>query len=695
VKIKSLYIAAKEKNAGSLFISMGMMEVLKKNLQRVAFFRPVIYKKTLQDGDISFILERYKLDMEYEECFGFDVAEVSFMVSQGRKNELIEKLIEKFQTLKAKYDFVLCEGIRHSFLPQTLDFDLNMVLSKNFNAPFINVINAKGRNTQEIFEDVVLEKQHATKEGCLQFATIINRVEYGEYEQLNKKLATLPLSCYLLEEIEELNLRSVEDIVEGLDAKKVVFGAYDNARVVRNVKVAALSLDNFLSYLQEDDLVIVPADRSEIVLGIFSALHSKNYPNISAIIFPFDGELHPNITKIIEGLAMFQLPILRVKGDSFTTANEVMKLHARLRVSNERKIALALGLFHKRVDTAKIEQKIAQNYHAIVTPQMFEYKLFAMATRKMRTIVLPEAEDERVLRAAEIILRRGVAKIIFLANKEELSQRALGLGLDIAAAEVVDMCNTPLMEEFVEKFYNLRKAKGLTRKGAQDALLHKNYFATMMVHLGYADGMVSGAMHSTADTLRPALQIIKTRSDVSLVSSIFFMCFDTKVLVYGDCALNQDPTASELADIAIASAMSAKLFDIEPKVAMLSYSTGESGHGDDVDKVREATQIIKQKAPSLLVEGPIQYDAAINKEVAKLKLPHSKVAGEASVFIFPDLNTGNNTYKAVQRSSGAVAIGPVMQGLKKPVNDLSRGCEVVDIVNTIAITAIQAGECER
>jgi phosphate acetyltransferase len=692
VKLKSLYIAAQQKNAGSLFVSMGMMELLKKNIHRVAFFRPVIYKREIPDGDIEFILQRYKLDMHYEECFGFDVAEVSSLLSEGKKNELIETLIEKFQTLQQKYDFVLCEGIRRSFLPQTLEFDLNMLLAKNFNAPYINVLSAKDKTQQQIFEDVMLENQHATKEGCHHFATFVNRVAPTMQHAVSEALSHTPYSCYVLEELLELNLKSVEDIVEGLGASKVVFEEYDNERVVRDVKVAALSLDNFLDHLCEDDLVIVPADRSEIVLGIFGALHSKNYPNISAIIFPFNGQLHPNIAKIIEGLEMLKIPILRVQSDSFETAKAVLGVHARLRLNNERKIALALGLFNKRVDVANIEHKIHQNYTSVMTPQMFEYKLFAMAAKKQKTIVLPEAQDERVLRAAEIVLRRGVAKIIFLANKEELHQRALRLGLNIEDAEVVDMCQTPLMEQFVEVFYSMRKKKGLTRKGAEDAMSHANYFATMMVHLGYADGMVSGAIHSTADTLRPALQIIKTSKDVSIVSSIFFMCFATKVLVYGDCALNQDPTALELADIAIASAHSAKAFGIEPKVAMLSYSTGESGHGSDVDKVREATQLVKAKEPSLLVEGPIQYDAAINKEVAKLKLPHSQVAGEASVFIFPDLNTGNNTYKAVQRSSGAVAIGPIMQGLLKPVNDLSRGCEVVDIVNTIAITAIQAGQ---
>jgi phosphate acetyltransferase len=438
----------------------------------------------------------------------------------------------------------------------------------------------------------------------------------------------------------------------------------------------------------------VPADRSDIILGLFGALHSSSYPNISAIIFPFSMKLNKNIEKLIAGLNSFKVPILSVASDTYETAKNIMNVHSRLRVNSERKIALALGLFNSSVNLKSIEEKIASTYNDIMTPQMFEYKLFYMASQNKKTIVLPESSDERILRAAEIILRRDVADIILIGEAEELQGRYRRLGIDLSAAKIVNYLTSKHREEFTEVFYTLRKEKGLTKEAAKDAMLHVNYFATMMVYLGYADGMVSGAIHATADTIRPALQIIKTKPGFSVVSSVFFMCLKTKVLVYGDCALNQDPDAQTLAEIAIASAQSAKMFEIEPKIAMLSYSTGESGHGSDVDKVREATKIVKQKRPDLLVEGPIQYDAAIDKEVAKIKLPHSKVAGEATVFIFPDLNTGNNTYKAVQRSSGAIAIGPILQGLKKPVNDLSRGCLVDDIVNTVAITAIQAGANE-
>ena len=692
MKIKSLYIAAQEKNAGSLFVSMGMMELLKRNLHRVAFFRPIISSRKRKDGDISFILERYKLDMKYEECFVYDIAEVESLIAEGKESEMIENLIIAFKKLEESYDFVLCEGIRKSFLSSSIAFDLNITIAKNFAAPYINVLSAKQKELHEVVEEIRIENESITKEGCTHFATFVNRVPFAQKEQLASMLSSLPYTVYLLEEVEELNRVTIEDIMESLGAKSIVLGKYDPLRTIRSVKVAALSLDNFLEHIEDDDLVIVPADRSEIILGLYGALHSKSYPNISAIVFPLHMQIHPSIAKLIDGLEGFKIPILSVASDTFHTATEILSVHARLRGDSERKIALALGLFYANVDVAAIEQKIAKTYSDVLTPQMFEYKLLSMAHKKRKTIVLPESSDERILRAAEIVLRREIADIILLGDEKELREHSLRLGLQLERAKVVNPQDSNYLEEFIERFYEIRKEKGVSRKQAEDAMSHVNYFATMMVVLGYADGMVSGAAHATADTIRPALQIIKTKEDVSLVSSVFFMCFETKVLVYGDCAINEDPNAKELADIAIASADTAKAFDIEPKVAMLSYSTGESGHGADVEKVRKATAIVKQKRPDLLVEGPIQYDAAINKEVARIKMPNSKVAGEATVFIFPDLNTGNNTYKAVQRSSGAVAIGPILQGLKKPVNDLSRGCLVEDVVNTIAITAIQAAQ---
>lgn len=690
MKIKSLYISAQEMYAGALFVSMGMMEILKRNLHRVAFFRPIIPSKDLLDNDINFILKRYKLDMKYEECYGFDVDYVESMIAQDRFSELLNELIVKFKKLEESYDFVLCEGIRRSFFSSSMNHNINIEIAKNFGSPCINILSAAGKNAEEILESLLIENDQNAKRGCVHFATFLNRVAPQEKSALEILLQKVEYNTYILKEVEELHRLTIHDLITGLNAKEVMVREHDYSREVCGVKVAALTLDNFLAFIEEDDLVIVPADRSDIILGLLGALHSKAYANISAIIFPLGMQMHPNLARLIEGLDGFSVPLLSVDTDTFTTANNISKLHSRLHVDAHRKIALALGLFNASVDVKSIEEKIEKTYSDLLTPQMFEYKLFSLAREKKQTIVLPEAEDERVLRAAEMVLRLDIADVILLADPLKLKERYLRLGLDLHKAKIVDHKNSELMELFVERFYEMRKSKGLSKKAAQDAMVHVNYFATMMVELGYADGMVSGASHTTGDTIRPALQIIKTQEDVSVVSSVFFMCMETKVLIYGDCAINQDPDAATLADIAIASAKTSSAFGINPKVAMLSYSTGESGRGKDVDKVREATKIVQAKAPTLLVDGPMQYDAAVNKSVAKSKLPNSKVAGEASVFIFPDLNTGNNTYKAVQRSSGAIAIGPILQGLKKPINDLSRGCLVADIVNTVAITAIQA-----
>ncbi len=694
MKIKSLYISSQKKGAGLLFVSQGIMEILKRNLHRVAFFRPIISSSEYVDGDIDFIIKRYNLDIKYEDAYGFDVHYVESMIASNRENELINQLITKFKKLEKEYDFVLCEGIRRSFLSSSIEYDLNLKIAQNFSSSYINVICAKDASVQEIYEDIIIEHENITHQNCKHFASFINRVEENIYDELKSKLQLCKFDTYLFKELEELNLLSIEDIVESLDANEVFASKHDYTRVVRHVKVGGLSLDNFLEHIQEDDLIVVPADRSDIILGLFGALYSSNYPSISGIVFPFGMLPHKNIQKLLDGLDSFSIPMFFVNTDTYQTVHNITKIHSRLRINSDRKIALALGLFENNVDIAKIEKKISDEQSDVMTPQMFEYKLFDMAKSNKKRIVLPESCDERILRAAEIILRRGVAEIILLGNKDEIKQTYMRLGLDLSEATIVDNKDKKLLKEFTDEFYNMRKHKGLTYELASDAMAHINYFGTMMVQLGYADGMVSGAIHSTSDTIRPALQIIKTTKGVNIVSSVFFMCLKTKVLVYGDCAVNQDPNAHQLADIAIASAKTAQSFSITPKVAMLSYSTGDSGSGVDVDKVREATNIVKQNNPNLLIEGPIQYDAAVNKSVAKTKLPDSKVAGEANVLIFPDLNTGNNTYKAVQRSSDAVAIGPILQGLNKPINDLSRGCLVDDIVNTVVITAIQAQKSE-
>jgi phosphate acetyltransferase len=359
---------------------------------------------------------------------------------------------------------------------------------------------------------------------------------------------------------------------------------------------------------------------------------------------------------------------------------------------SKRKIAAALGVVEAHVDIPELEKRISGTPSKVITPLMFEYKLISRAKKERQHIVLPEGLDERILRAAEILLLRGVADITLLGDPEEINHKINTLGLSLNGVDIINPGDSDLREKFAAAYFELRRHKGISEQMAYDAMADVSYFGTMMVHHGKAGGMVSGAVHTTQHTIRPAFEVIKTKPGCSIVSSVFLMCLADRVLVYGDCAVNPRPTAAQLADIAISSAETAQMFGIEPRVAMLSYSTGESGKGEDVEKVREAAQLAKQMHPDLKLEGPIQYDAAVDAAVAKTKMPGSDVAGHATVFIFPDLNTGNNTYKAVQRSAGAVAIGPVLQGLNKPVNDLSRGCTVPDIVNTVAITAIQARE---
>ena len=682
----TLFIASDSKNAGSLLVTMGMMDIISTKIHKVAFFKPII--ENTKDLDIEFIRSRYGLDMRYEECYGFELSYVLMMIAQNKLDSLIEQLIDKYKKLEEKYDFIVCQGIAKSSLFQTLDFDINLKIAQNFGMPFINIINAKGLHVSDIIENYSIDHQNLCTQKCFHFATFINRIDPLIYEELQTKLPYENL--YLLKELSELDTPTIGDIIDNLKAKKILVTDEDRGKLVKQIKVAALTLDNFLDHIEDGDLVIVPADRSEIIVGLLCASKSQSFANISGIIIPFDMQIHPNILALIHGLDGCSVPIFSVATDTYTTALGITATKASLRVHDKRKIALSLGLFNASVDTDTIESRIKVSASQIVTPMMFQYKITYMAKSAKKRIVLPEAEDDRILRATEIILRQGIADITLLGDPNSVQQRSLQLGVDISGAKIIDPWKSEKLEEYAQLFYESRKEKGLTLQAAKDAMNHKSYFATMMVQLAEVDAMVSGASHTTADTIRPALQIIKTHPDTSIVSSLFFMCLGTQVLVYADCAINQDPDATQLAQIAISTAKTALEFGLEPKIAMLSYSSGDSGSGEDVERVKQATALVKKLSPSLLIDGPIQYDAAIDKDVAKLKVPNSVTKGEANIFIFPDLNTGNNTYKAVQRSTNAIAIGPILQGLNKPVNDLSRGCSVTDIVNTVAITAIQA-----
>lgn len=693
MKTKSLYIASLEPRTGSLFVTVGMMELLKRKLDKVAFFRPIIESGTQADKDILFMLEHFSLDMKYEQAYGYTVDEVETMIANGESKAVLVALIKKFKALEREYDFVLCEGLHRSSFTSTIGFDINLRLTKNFGSPYISVIKGTEKKAKDIYEELTIEAESIKRENVMHFATFVNRLSKNTCKSLPESLEKddeRSAPVYFLPEIEELDKPTVLEVMETLDCTYILGNDKDLTRVVSQSKIAAMTLDNYLGRIEEGDLVIVPGDRADIIVGSLASLYSHEFPHISAILLTGGFVPSDNITRLFKGLNYFPVPILSIACDTYTTAMRVNQVPSQIRPHSHRKIALAMGLFSSHVDVEEIERQISTAASDIITPTMFEFQLFERARSDRKRIVLPESADDRILQATEILLRRDVVDIILLGDEVEIAHRSAMLGLDLSLAEIIDPLKSPLMDTYAQTFYELRKEKGLLIEGAKDAMTHETYFATMMVYAGYADGMVSGAIHTTGDTIRPALQIIKTKPGISIVSSVFLMCMDTRVLVYGDCAVNQEPNATQLAEIAISSSETAETFGIDSKIAMLSYSTGTSGTGEDVEKVRQATNIVKTKRPDLMVEGPIQYDAAIDPAVARTKLPGSAVAGKATVFIFPDLNTGNNTYKAVQRSSGAIAIGPVLQGLKKPVNDLSRGCLVADIVNTVAITAIQA-----
>jgi phosphate acetyltransferase len=692
MKTKTLYIISKEPSAGKLVIVMGMMELLKRRLGRVALFRPIIHTDGMRDGDIDFILTHFGLQQSYEDAYGLTTDEMEKLFAQDKQHQFFEKLIEKYKKLEEKYDFVLCEGIYSNFITSMIDFDINLAIAKNFASPVISVLSGQNRSRTDIEEDIRIWNG-IIGEDIQHFAIFLNRLSEDVQNSLEKKPLTLSekLPIFMLPEIKELDRPTFRDVMRDLDANLLFGDIKQTNSIVWQSKVAAMNLEHFLEHLEEGDLVIVPGDRHDILLGTLSANYAKNYPSIAGIIL--SGGLRPadSVLHLLDGLKqMLMLPFIAVEADTMTTALRVESVKARIGSHSKRKIALAMGMFDKYVDTKLIDDRILTTQTTVLTPAMFEYMLFAKARKDRKHIVLPESGDERILRAAEILLRRGVADITLLGDEDTIRLRGRTLGIDLRDAKIIDPHHSVKRKLYASLYYEARKHKGVTMDYAFDLISNETYFATMMVYANDADGMVSGATHTTRDTIKPALETIKTKAGISIISSVFFMCLDTKVLVYGDCAVNPNPTPEELAQIAISSADTSMQFGIIPKVAMLSYSSGDSGVGEEVERVRKATMIAKRKRPDLMIEGPIQYDAAIDAEVGKQKMPDSKVAGEATVFIFPDLNTGNNTYKAVQRSAGAIAIGPVLQGLKKPVNDLSRGCSVEDIINTVAITAIQA-----
>ncbi len=689
----NLFIAAAEPNTGKSLIVLGIMNLLASQVGRVGFFRPIIQSSDKTDPVIKLISERYDLPYEYNAMYGLKSDEALIKIQRGDSDSVITEIINKYKKLEKRCDFILCEGTDFSGSLSPFEFDFNARIANHLGTPLLSVISGYMKPVSRISDTAHVVKSILKREKTPSLGLVVNRAGEEAVEKIQTRLDKINSNGelhFVIPEKEILQKPTMLQIKEGLNAR-LVFGddeALNNH--VYDYKIAAMSLERILAHTSDRSLVIIPGDRTDVLITMISTLISDNYPHIGGILLTGGVTPDPYFMKLIDGLKKINIAMLSVFTDTYTTAMRLNKIPSLLTPENERRLAIAIGHFEQYTDGEKLAERISITRSNIVTPIMFEFELFERARAHPKHIILPEAKDERILEAVDILIRRNVVDITLLGNQEEVKQKTGALQINPDKVNIIDPVTSPLRKKFAEKYYELRKHKGMTEDSAYDTMGDLSYFATMMVHLGYADGMVSGAAHTTQHTIRPAFEFIKTKPAVSIVSSSFFMCFEDRVLVYGDCAVNPNPNSEQLADIAISSAETARSFGIEPRIAMLSYSTGESGKGEDVEKVRKATAIARERQPDLSIEGPIQYDAAIDVSVARKKMPGSTVAGKATVFIFPDLNTGNNTYKAVQRAANVVAVGPVLQGLNKPVNDLSRGCLVKDIVNTVAITAIQA-----
>ncbi|MEO8529476.1 MAG: phosphate acetyltransferase [Pseudolysinimonas sp.] len=685
-----IYVASAEGGTGKSTVALGVLEALRASAPRVGVFRPVSRSNVDRDYVLDMLLEHSTADLDYATCIG-----VTYPEYHVDPEEAITTIVERFAVVEAACDAVVILGSDYTDVGTPTELAANGRIAANVAAPVLLVLGGRDRDGYRTASEVrtsldvalgELEAEHATVLGV-----VVNRADPERLDEIRAALVggDLPDAVWAIPEDPVLVAPLLRTVFAAAHAELLLGDPERLERPVLGTVVAAMSLDNVLPRLLDGSVVIVPGDRSDVLVGSVVAHLSQSFPSLAGIIVNGGFPIAPAVRKLLDGLDV-SLPIAATATGTFDTAVAVTQARSRYAADSPQKYQTALALFEKQVDGAEILRRLSLPASTVLTPIRFEHMLIERARTDVRHVVLAEGDDDRILQAAAIVLQRGIARLTILGDEAVVRARAAELGVDIAAAAIIATTDPELRERFTDEYVRLRAHKGVARIQAFDTVTDVSYFGTLMVHLGLADGMVSGARHTTAHTIRPAFEIVKTAPGVSVVSSVFFMALADRVLVYGDCAVIPEPTVDQLADIAISSAETARRFGIEPRVAMLSYSTGDSGSGADVDRVRAATALVRERAPELLVDGPMQYDAAADPTTGASKLPGSVVAGRATVFVFPDLNTGNNTYKAVQRSAGAIAIGPVLQGLAKPVNDLSRGALVRDIVNTIAITAIQA-----
>jgi phosphate acetyltransferase len=684
VAASAIYVAAPEPETGKSTIALGLLHRLTATVAKVGVFRPITRLGEDRDYILELLLEHTTAGLPYEQCVG-----VTYQQLHVDSDAAIAIIVDSYHAMAENCDVVVVVGSDYTDVARPAELSVNARIAVNLGAPVLLTVSGKDRTPEEVASVVEVCLPELIAQHAHTAAVVANRCEPAELAAVAQALRPFAQRSYVLPEDPLLSAPTVAELEKAVSGTPVSGEASLREREVMAMMVAGMTADHVLERLRDGMAVITPGDRSDVVLAVASAHAAEGFPSLSCIVLNGGFELHPSIAALVSGLRL-RLPIIATALGTYETASAAASARGRVTATSQHKIDTALDLMDRHVDITDLLAQLAIPIPTVTTPAMFIHRLTLQARSDRKRIVLPEGDDDRILKAAGRVLKRGVADLTILGDEARIRLRSAELGVDLDNAKVIDPLTSESRDRFADQYAELRKAKGISVEQAREIMRDATYFGTMLVHDGVVDGMVSGAAHTTAHTVRPAFEIIKTAPDVSTVSSIFLMCLPDRVLAYGDCAIIPNPTREQLADIAISSARTAARFGIEPRVAMLSYSTGDSGAGADVDKVRAATELVRQRAPQLLVEGPIQYDAAIEPSVAATKLRDSPVAGRATVLIFPDLNTGNNTYKAVQRSAGAIAIGPVLQGLRKPVNDLSRGALVEDIVNTIAITAIQA-----
>jgi len=690
--MQTLFLAPIGFNAGLTSVSLGMVRSLEQAGLSVGFIKPIAQNTDSDAPELSTHFARAICNTESPQPLPMD--RVESLLGQGQVDQLMEEIVSLYQQAAHGVDVMVVEGLvpdqRHVFSTY-----LNTKIARNLEAQTILVGAADKFTDHEIAEQLDMSIQSFGGRSGHIGGIILNResqkrtVEEIRDQILSKSKLAQDISLQLVGVIPDqpsLTEPRTLDVANYLKATVLNAGLVKQRRV-SNFVVTARTAPNMIQYLKPGALIITSGDREDILLA--TSMAAMNGIPLAGLLLTCDSTPDSRIRQLCHRAFTGELPVIATTMNTFETSSLLTNMGREVPADDTERMERVIDFIAENLNSAKLKECVGEPRESRLPPPAFRHQLRENARRSNKRIVLPEGNEPRTIKAAAICQEKGIARCVLLGNKAEITRIAEEQDIALPASlEILDP--SEIRPEYIGPMVEMRKSKGMSAPMAEQQLEDNVVLGTMMLALDQVDGLVSGAVHTTANTIRPALQLIKTAPEAKLVSSVFFMLMPEQVLVYGDCAVNPDPTAEELADIAIQSADSAKAFGIEPRVAMISYSTGSSGTGSDVDKVREATRIAREKRPDLVIDGPMQYDAASVESVGQQKAPNSEVAGRATVFVFPDLNTGNTTYKAVQRSANVISVGPMLQGLRKPVNDLSRGALVDDIVYTIALTAIQA-----